>query len=388
MYARKEEQEPIPVEIKRGGLRKKKRVYYNVSIPHNDNISQFGEPTPAVFQEARDQPLFDGAPRDWDMSVVRFTIPTAYIPIQFFPVKVGTTNESLYSITLSYGGADFQQSLIWETQSKDVPVPPPATTDTIFNPQYFAYYSLFSLSHFCDIINKAISTCYNANIVPLLPVAPVGTTYKPPFITFNPATNLFTINYPANFLSTDPNRVELYFNNALNTNFDGSFDVEFFSFNEPDGKNVYYKVVDFGGSNFTPDATEATGGFYSEVQGYDSTGAIQSFTSIVIRSNSLPIINEAISLQPRGGNYAGSGTAGGSISIISDFEVDLGTGRNIKNFIHYVPTAEYRRITLQGNLPITRIDLEILWKDNYDNFYPVLIPAHDIATIKILFEEL
>jgi hypothetical protein len=374
--------------------KRKNRVYYNISIPHNDIISVNSNPTPASFSEARDAPLFYGAPKDWSMSVVRFTVPTQYIPIQYFPVEAdpitpANPNKSIYSITLSYNGNDFQQYLEWETQNDGVPVPPPpggSGRDFQNNPDYLEYYSLSSFQHFCDLINKALDACYQTNIVPLLPAPTL--TYNSPFITYEPNGSLFTLHCPATFLDTNPLPVQLYMNTFLNENFDTSFNTVYNSYAAPTGKNVEYPIVSFGGLNFTPDATEESGGFYTSRQEYDTTGTMTSFTSLIIRSVSLPIVNEAISLQPRAGQRAGSGIGGGTESIISDFEIDLGTsGRTLRNYIHYVPTAEYRRITMRGEQPIQRIDIEILWKDNYDNLYPVLIPAHDIATVKILFEQ-
>ena len=173
-------------------------------------------------------------------------------------------------------------------------------------------------------------------------------------------------------------------NTYLNENFDTSFNIVYNPFTEPLGKNIRYKIIDYGQTNFTADALEQSGGFYTSQQEFDNSGAMTSFSALIIRSNSLPIINEIISLQ----NRNGINVSGNSISSISDFEIDLGSNKNLRGYIHYLPTAEYRKITLNGNTPINRIDLEILWKDNYDNLYPVLIPAHQIATIKILFEEL
>jgi hypothetical protein len=70
-------------EVKKDGP---DRIYYNVSIPHNDAVSINGSPTPANYFEVRQNTLFDGSPKDYSMSVVRFTVPTAYIPLHFFPV--------------------------------------------------------------------------------------------------------------------------------------------------------------------------------------------------------------------------------------------------------------------------------------------------------------
>jgi hypothetical protein len=374
----------------------KQKIYYNVSIPHNDLISVKGSPTPAEFSEVRDEPLFRGRPCDWMMSVLRFTIPTSYIPIQYFPVEEDTgtpanPNKSIYSITLTYLGVNYRCYLEWITQDNGVPIPPPPTgvteRDFQFDPQYLEYYSLYSLTHFCTLINNAIETCFTTNILPLLPTPPVGTTYKAPYLVFDGSSRLFTLNSQSTFLDTTANNIELWFNTYLNENFDTSFDTVYQDFTALFGKNVRYVMLDRGVNNKVADATAPDGFIYQQTQDFDSTGMAQSFTSIILRSTSLPINNEAISVQPRAGQRSGSGISGGSESIISDFEIDLGSGRNLKSFVHYNPTAEYRRINLKGETPITRMDVTILWKDNYDNLYPVLIPAHAIATIKILFEQ-
>ena len=354
-------------------LKRKKRVYYNVSIPHDDRVSVNGSPTPATFSEVRDEAIFQGAPKDWTMSVVRFSVPTAYIPIQFFPVvydSVNPTNpnKSPYSITLSYNGNDFQEFIQWESQDKAVPIPPPpgigvGAREVQRNPNYLEYYSLYSFQHFANLINTALDNCYQTNIVPLLPAATPPAVYKSPYIVYDGKTNLFTINVPATFLDSNPLPVQLWFNTILNENFDTSFDTEFYSYSAVDGKNVRYQVVDIGGANFTADTEEESGGFYALNQEFDSTGQMTSFTSIILRSASLPIVNEAVSIQARAGTVQ-TGIGGGTESIISDFEIDLGSNKDLRAFIHYLPTAEYRRITMNGDTPINRIDIELLWKDN------------------------
>jgi hypothetical protein len=381
----------------------KQKIYYNVSIPHNDLISKNGSPTPCEFSEARDEPLFRGRPCDWLMSVIRFTIPTSYIPIQYFPVQEDTTttsnvNKSIYSITLSYNGVDYQEFLEWETQDDGVPIPPPPSgvteRDFQFNPSYLEYYSLYSLDHFCYLINKAIEKCFTTKILPLLPALPVVVppeiqkVYKAPYIAYNGSSRLFTIYTQNTFLDTTVNNIELWMNTYLNENFDTSFDTVFRDYSEPLGKNVRYVLLDRGIESKIVDETAPDGFIYKQQQAFDSTGLMQSFTSIIIRSASLPINNEAISIQPRAGQRSGSGIGSGSESIISDFEIDLASNQNLKSFVHYNPTAEYRRINLKGETPITRIDISVFWKDNYDNLYPVLVPAHQIATVKILFEQI
>lgn len=379
---------------------RKKKVYYNISIPHNDKLSVNGSPTPANFFEVRDEPIFKGEPKDWCMSVIRFTIPTSLIPVQYVPIIYDTAtpsnpNKMLYSITLSYLGNDFKQNLEWITQDNSVPIPP-APPESV-GPEYYqfasdtvrAYYSLYSIEHFCDIINNALDLCYQTNIVPLLPAPTPPAVYKSPFISFTPSVDLFTLHLPSTFLSSNPNPVNLYMNSSLYGNFESSFNTINEGYGAPDGKNFLFQIFDKGFTNFRPDPEEQSGGFYNLTQEFETLGQMTSFTSLIIRSNSLPIQNEALSTQDLKEKQGVGNTIGtGYESLISDFEIDLGTLKNLRGFIHYTPTAEYKRITMFGSSPITFVDCQIFWKDNFDILYPLLIPAHDIITIKIMFEEL
>lgn len=374
----------------------KKRIYYNVSIPHDDSISVAGSPTPAVYSDVRTSPILDGKPKDWYLSVVRFTVPTSYIPIQFFPIEENPAdpndvNFGIYSVTMTYLGVDYQQHLEWITQDAGAPVPPPGfaigINDRSFqiNPDFLFYYSLFSFNHFCTLINNALSVVFTTNILPLLPPPPIGTAYQAPFMTYDSVSKLFTLHTQNIFLDTAASPINIYFNTFLNENFDTSFDNVYFPYTAPNGKNVRFVLLDRI-VNREPDSTSPGGFTYAQSQEFETSGQMTSFTSLIIRSNSLPINNEMITIQRRGG-IGNTGIDSNTESMITDFEIDLGTIDNMRSFIHYVPTAEYRRVNLNGETPIDRIDLQILWKDNYDNIYPVLIPAHDIATVKILFEE-
>ena len=121
-------------------------------------------------------------------------------------------------------------------------------------------------------------------------------------------------------------------------------------------------------------------------QEFDSLPLWSSFQSIVIFSNSTPIRNEWLpsqvqgttNLEPIGNNFDG---------ILSDFVVDLLTGQEIRSSITYVPTAQYRYIDLLSNAPLSIFDATFRWRDIYDNYYPILIPQNQVATIKILFQK-
>lgn len=381
---------------KESGCKSKERIYYNVSIPHDDQNNPDGRPSPAKYLEIRDQSIISGRPCDYNLSVVRFSVPTTYIPIQYFPVEYDVSNptnvnKSIYSITLEYNGTSFQKYIQWESQANylpsDIP-PPPSPNDKIYqtDPRYIGYYSLTSLNHFTYLINKTIEEVYDNDIKPLLPAG--LQVYEAPYFYYDPKTSLFNLYYQFPFLDSAVTPVYLYMNTFLYTNFDGSYDVEYFNYDEPDGKNIKFILKDRGVQARMIDETDIVlpldeRVWYISEQEFNTTGLIQSFKSIVIKSNTLPINQEIISLQKLTGGNVGSQYE----SVLTDFEIDLGTDQNLKSVVTYVPTAEYRRITMTGESSINRIDISVYWKDAFGNLYDIQIPHHKEVTVKILFEE-
>ncbi len=371
-------------------LKSKYKLIYNKTKPN-------GEPTPASINIVRDEPIFRGYPKDWHLSVVRFSIPTAFIPIKYIPINYDSKtptniNKTAYSFTLSYNGNDFQEYVQWVTQDKVAdPLPPPPTIGSTSsydyirygNQQFLNYYSLYSIQHFVKILNTTLANCFTNNILPLLP-GPVLNTYKAPYFVFDPVTRLFSLKTTSIFLENQAIPVKLYMNALLYLSFDNSFDFEYFKYDASDGKVSKFTILDRN------DNVEDVGGGlmeYTQQQEYDSTGTLSSFNSLIIRSGSLPILSEGITLQANDGTRTSDIISGESINIISDFEVDLASMYNYRASLHYNPSAEYRRITMVGEQPLTSFDLSIYWRDNYDNLYPILIPDHGQATVKILFEE-
>ena len=358
-------------------------IYYNVSIPHDDNASIGGSPTPARFHTVRSTPLFYDAPENYTMSIIRFTVPSTFIPIQIFPIQNGQTdiNLSTYSVSASYLGVTYQQYLIWTPQSSTTP-PPIQPVSRKMQTQYYIYYSMWSYNHFCDLINTAFSALTTTLAIAGAPV----NTASPPFITYDGTTQLFTLYIDSNFLSSGP--ISLFMNSALFGNFDESFNVVFNPFGSPDGADVRFVLNDILINQVALPTVAPTTTYYKYTQEFNTIGQMQSFTSLVMTSTSLPIRSEWITTQViRGDTATNDPLQEGSLPIIADFEVDLTVGNDIRSYIFYVPSAEYKRITMTGKAPITTIDINVFWKDNYDALYPIMIPAHEIITIKIIFEK-
>ncbi len=411
--------------------REAEQIYFNISIPHNDAISVNGSPTPAVFQEVRSQPLFDEPPNKYKMSVIRFTVPTAYIPLQLVPIQQWPNtdiNLTTYSVTLSYGGSDYQTFLNYIPQNTYLPLPPAPLGSTATGPlegeirnRYSDYYSLYSVGTLVDMINTAFDTSFTALKSGNTGAPPT----QPPFMQFDPTTKLFTLIAQTLYDSNGPTTIEIYMNNVLDGLFDTSFNSLFYGYNVTNGKNVKYLIQNNGNnfiqsippsiapvpslwnkttsylvgnmvrwsgiywqclinnSNSEPTATNNNwtpfSGYdsYISLQEFNTLSRISSFTSLVFVTGSLPIRNEWISQQKIYGVEQNQRSTN-FLRTITDFEVDLESGFELKNSIHYTPTAQFRYIDILNEDPISNIDVSVYWKDNFDNLYPVLVPAGNL----------
>jgi hypothetical protein len=71
--------------------------------------------------------------------------------------------------------------------------------------------------------------------------------------------------------------------------------------------------------------------------------------------------------------------------VITDLEVPLVTGDEIKPSISYSPNGEYRLIDLLSNTPINSIEISVFWKDQYGVLHPFVLEPGCFSSLKILF---
>jgi hypothetical protein len=108
-------------------------------------------------------------------------------------------------------------------------------------------------------------------------------------------------------------------------------------------------------------------------------------SSIVFTSNQLPIIVSQFSSSNTTGNNANSALIGNRFALVI---TDLMTNQQgYRPNIIYNPTAEYRRITLTGNMGIRNIDINVFWRSKTGQLLPFRLPSGGSATLKLLFEK-
>ena len=72
-------------------------------------------------------------------------------------------------------------------------------------------------------------------------------------------------------------------------------------------------------------------------------------------------------------------------SIVSDYEINISPGNDYRDYIAYLPTAEYRLIDMYSSYNLNKIDLNVYWKDNYGNLNPLYLQPGCNANVKLLF---
>jgi hypothetical protein len=121
----------------------------------------------------------------------------------------------------------------------------------------------------------------------------------------------------------------------------------------------------------------------SEITGCDLWSPV---ASIVFTTSLIPIVSNQLSSPViyKNGIIGNVNQSANFAQVITDF---ISSEQGMRPNILYNPTAEYRRVQLYGNAPLTNFDISVFWKSKYGEFIPFLLTPGASASIKILFEK-
>ena len=421
-------------------------VYYNGDIINNGSQSSataVDNPDPAVrFTETRDAPIISDCSK-YNFSIVRFSLngPNLDLPICIPQIRTGANNPTnnvnltVYdvglsvSVTYTVGPNTFSNTfnqttpLIWTPQILDTtvaPVPPPSTIASQSQDLSTRYYWAMTVSHMVNLFNATYQTCWNAlnaqfgvwYVAQFGGVAPNLTT-QPPRLTFNPTTNLFNIwadrygfgdNQIAIVSPAVPQRTSA--GSSADENFSMFMDANSFGLfanfnhqylNQPNSftykiliqnpATIYNNIYNLA----SPPAPSAKS-YWIMTQDCPSTSTLWCpCSSIVFTSGTLPLVFEATGEPVRFGTgnlgATGGGTSASFAPIITDIQLTNTGAYDYRQFIQYVPSAEYRMASFQKSaIPITQIDIQVYWKNRLDGkLYPLQMYNLSSVSIKIMF---
>jgi hypothetical protein len=346
-------------------------VYYNMEL--NGDVAT-GEPKLATLVDNRSVGVIEN-PKDYCMSVARFSCPGTLIPI-FIWDSIGPTGQKVvdnttYQVGLRFtdpsgsGVYDGSANLIYVSQNMSA-----ASTSE-------EYYYIYSYQQFINIINTGLTTAFNnlatvcTNAGHPLPVDVSGA----PFMTFDAVTGICKLTALKSYVTKN---MKVFFSQGLYSFFE--------NFNAIDhvdmligGSDNYMQIIVEDTKNNSVDIP-GFGSCYVMTQEFNSLYLWNEFKSLVIISATIPIKDE---FAPTSNNTSSNQL----LRILTDLEPIVQQGPEARSVIQYVPSGEYRRIDLQSVGMLNTLDIRILWKDIYGVLHSVYIPPNGSpATIKFLFE--
>ena len=392
-----------------GGALDSDHLYYNITFS-NDNtgtdvdvsgniveLSTQGKDLVFNFTQTRAQPYLS-RPKDYYLSVVRFTIESPNLPVFIAQPIVGESNvdKTIYSITIADTSGNFyQQNVKWVPQDLTQPIPPSPVTQGHVSPA-LPYYYCYSYNHFIKCINDTFSYIFTLNMLP-------GT---PPYMYFDATTKLFQLGGDVNLYRTkiDGSPLGSYsiiFNTEL-LNLFSSLPATYIANVIPNRPLTDYVMILSTGSdvptaapqpyiNFVrPNVLASTNDVYS-LQEYVTLPLWTPVTAIMFKTSLLSVAPENMAtpiVYENGTQNINAGKQNAEIfNMLIDHYSPLTDGTEYKPYIYYEPTGEYKLTDLYGEKEVNAIDISVFWRDNFGNLIPFKIGIGCSATIKIMFRK-
>jgi hypothetical protein len=339
---------------------------------------------PMIFTDTRTDPLIFNTGL-YKMSIVQATIPTSYIPIRVMEIEQGDNtdiNKTIYKIRLKRGDITVEKNIIWNTEininERPMEVPNRVYKGGIVDTQFYTYYALRCFQHMAMLINETLTELFNE----LTGFDPSIMATTPPYWVYDSISGLFKIYVQMDYINDN---IDMAFNINLFTFFLNSFKFIF----GPNAPNSFM-TFDFTGYNKFEILNNTTYDDYviftQEVRTQQKFYSGSGFRSIEIVSPTLGINNENIQLQDAKGDAITTSSA--ENAILNDFHVNIETGSELRGYIIYNPTAQYRYVSFKTNKILNKIDFMINWVDNYGNRMPIFIPLAETCQLKFVFEKI
>ena len=386
------------------------QVYFDITVSNFQSTTT----VPPVFQfnEQRTLPFISN-PQDYYLSILRFTMETGSLPL-FIPSiepNQADVNKTIYSFTLEYTQpvAPFtvftsgQQFVQWIPQDTSAPVPlaPSLNVNKVQNNDT-GYYNCYSYSYWIYLIDLALEAAFatlKAAVLAAVPVVAMPTDYAP-FLNWDTTANQAALyadeaGYTVDSGGVLVDNIRIYCNAPTFTLFN-SFPAVYLGYSGiADGKNYQLIIPNIGAVNLititpvqpppVPPATTVTYRAIVLYQEYATIANWSPITALVFTSNTLPIQSNQVStpiVYDDTEQFRFSGNNSNIANIITDMVSNDGQYR--PNMV-YVPSAEYRLVTLYGNRPLSNVDLNIFWRTKTGQLIPYRINSGEAVTIKMAF---
>jgi hypothetical protein len=310
-------------------------------------------------------------PQDYYVSVTRMIICTNRIPL--WQPQLNTDSpyndgyNTIYSVYLTYQGFNSGQVFLRVINDDETVLPPtaPVTSQPING-----WGNVFSYDTIAQMVNTAITTAYNTLAISAGGILPPN----PPYMTWNPTTELFSMNcFPMSFYdqSSGNDVVNIYFNNCYRPYLLGwAINILSNSTSTPNGQDVLL-VIKNNGNNYTPQPSppeyEAPNPATVMIQMSQDITAPWCFLALskIQVITTLPLAYPTLSDLPL--NLVGSAFNNQVTPILMDFLVNYSQGgaSSFQQPISYSATSDLYSspVKMGGSSPITNFAIGIFWQN-------------------------
>lgn len=332
-------------------------VYYNATLVNTTDSRVFAD-----IQDTRSVAVID-KPENWEMSVVRFDVDSILLPVALFPMRSG--NDTQLSFTFRSSGVDYGPYYVQNLEGTGF---------------------VQSIALGTESINDLFTAAW--------PLIGGSRPQFPPKLVWDPITQLFRFYFTPDYATTY-NDFIIYMSDvayrylyALPSIIIGP--------NEPLNKNV---MLFTWNANFVQTAATSRVGLPLVLQspGYYPAGNLvyleqsaksisnwSAVRTIYLTTATLPIVRESI---PGSIGYGqNTSSSSNSIPMITDFILPQDQNpMESHSRIEYLPTAEYRMISMGGREPIFRVSLQAWWTSFAGNSYQLQLPPNGVFSAKLMF---
>ena len=305
-------------------------IYFNI-------VTEAGNRSIFQFDQNRVQPVLTN-PTDYELAVVRFSVPTDSIPIMNW-------KNDKYKIGIEFNGTlieKFVQFVPYQTPG----LPP-------FYPNFDN--QVWSYQQWCDNMSNCLKELHDDMVI----AQPSFPANKEILWTIQPETGIMSLYCQTGY--TDPN-VKVYFNWILET------ESVFQAFQVEQDK---YRIII---KDHITNQTSYGGGGVIMSQQYNTTALISEFDKLIFETNSIPVNPELL------------GTSTNETrQVITDF--DCSSFSRDKTDVQYFPAGPVRYYQLVSREPLNRIDLVVQWEDRFGNLFPLYLQYNNQISIKIHFRK-
>lgn len=338
-------------------------VYYNIKIvnrgdPTSNNKSKNSL---AVYSVNRTSAILEN-PSDYELAVVRFSIPSTNIPIMVWgnsPYNRDTNPSSKvdkYIVSMEFNGTIISRPLVFIPNADD-----DLYGNTIWNYQ-----------EFIDILNVALQECF----VDLKATEALAPPSVAPNFTFEPKTQLCSLYAPQTYDTGNPSitpyppppTIRVFFNTALFELFPSLQSYGSDTFGSPLNYQILIK------NNYNNQATIGGVPYYFMEQEFSTLELWSDLQKIVFETDSIPVESE---YQPTQNDT--------TRRIITDFEPEEGI--NDRQKIQYFGYGWKRYYDLKSTYPLNSIDLRAYWEDKDGQLFPIYLGQDEALSMKLLFRK-